>query len=161
LYHDTDSCVYVYDKNNPQHKDFELGDCLGEWTDELEGWTMKGTFISGGPKNYSYEKHKDNKIKYETKIKGFTLNYEATQKDKLNHNSMIRMIDNHISGTEEQKNKIEVEYFMINRNKKTKQLTSYTQKKKYGFCYDKRHILQPDEWGNIDTLPFGHKDIVE
>ena len=164
LYMDTDSCVYVYDPNNPQHKTFELGDLLGEWTDELEGWTMKGTFISGGPKNYSYEKHKDGKVKHETKIKGFTLNYEATQdktledgtkKDKLNHNNMIKMIDNHMSGKEERQNKIEVDYFMINRNKKTKELNSYTQKKKYGFCYDKRIIQPIDDRGNIDTLPIG------
>ena len=166
LYHDTDSVVYVYDKNNPQHKDIELGDCLGEWTDELEGWKMKGTFVGAGPKNYSYEKHKEGAIKHETKIKGFTLNYEATQdvvdketgkiKNKLNHNSMIEMVDNHMKGDRGKGKKIVVSYNMINRNKKTKVLTSFIQDKAYGFCYDKRTILKPDDRGNIDTRPFGY-----
>ena len=28
-------------------------------------------------------------------------------------------------------------------------------KKNYGFCYDKRTILKPDNRGNIDTRPYG------
>tara|TARA_B110000902_G_scaffold151118_1_gene173718 strand:- start:29 stop:3553 length:3525 start_codon:yes stop_codon:yes gene_type:complete len=164
LYHDTDSVVYVFDPDNPNHKELELGDNLGDWTDEMEGGVMKGTFISGGPKNYSYEKHKKDKVCWETKIKGFTLNYDATggdekSKNKLNHFSMIDMVDNHMKGLDPIKNKIVVDYFMINRNKKSKVLNSYTQKKAYGFCYDKRHILPYDEWGNIGTLPFGHRGI--
>ena len=62
LYHDTDSVVYVFDSDNPNHKEFQLGDYLGDWTDELDGWTMKGTFVSGGPKNYSYEKFLDGNL---------------------------------------------------------------------------------------------------
>jgi hypothetical protein len=165
LYHDTDSVIYVYDPNNPQHKDIELGDCLGEWTDELEGWKMKGTFVGAGPKNYSYEKHKDGKIKHETKIKGFTLNHAATQdevdketgeiKNRLNHNTMMKVVDDHMNGEKGQEKKIVVTYNMINRNKTTKVLTSVIQDKAYGFCYDKRTILKPDDRGNIDTRPYG------
>ena len=117
---------------------------------------MMGIFISGGPKNYSYETDDG---EYHTKIKGFTLNYESTQPGKLNHNSMINMIDNFMNGQTDD-NFVQVKYNMISRDKKTKELKTYTLKKKYGFTYDKRHILPVDSLGNIDTRPFGHKDIV-
>ena len=147
LYHDTDSIVYKYDKNNPNHNELPLGDNLGEWTDELEGKKMIGTYVSGGPKNYSYETDDG---EYHTKIKGFTLNYDACK--VLNHNNMINMIDQYTD--EGEVNKLQVDYDMIQRHK-DKKLTNYKQYKQYGFCYDKRVIQEPDENGNIDTLPIG------
>ena len=153
LYHDTDSIVYKYNPNNPDHKIIKNGDYLGEWTDELEGCKMVGVFISGGPKNYSYETDDGD---YHTKIKGFTLNYEATQDGALNHLSMIDLVDKYMNGED---TNIEVRYNMISRNKKTKDLVSYVMNKRYGFSYDKRHICPIDEYGNIDTLPFGHQNI--
>ncbi|XP_048252721.1 uncharacterized protein LOC125380975 [Haliotis rufescens] len=50
LYFDTDSVIYIHraEEWNPP-----LGDSLGELTDELDGNTIK-TFVSAGPKNYSY-----------------------------------------------------------------------------------------------------------
>jgi len=148
LYHDTDSIVYIYDKENKNHKQLELGDNLGEWTDELEGKKMIGTFISGGPKNYSYETDDG---EYHTKIKGFTLNYDACR--VLNHNNMISMIDQFVDSGEV--DKLKVDYDMIQRHK-DKKLTNYKQYKEYGFCYDKRIIQDVDEYGNIDTLPIGY-----
>ena len=156
LYFDTDSVVYRYDRNNKDHKIIPNGDYLGDWTDELDGSKMIGIFISGGPKNYSYETDDG---EYHTKIKGFTLNYESTQPGKLNHNSMINMIDKFMDGKSDD-NFVQVKYNMISRDKKTKELKTYTLKKKYGFTYDKRHILPVDSLGNIDTRPFGHEDIV-
>ncbi|GFS78793.1 uncharacterized protein NPIL_325421 [Nephila pilipes] len=50
LYHDTDSLVYASNGRN----DSPLGNFLGDFTDELEGDTIK-TFVSGGPKNYAYK----------------------------------------------------------------------------------------------------------
>jgi len=150
LYHDTDSLVYKYDNSKPQGKGNEkipLGDYLGDWTDELEGTKMIGTFISGGPKNYSYETDDG---EYHTKIKGFTLNYDACK--MLNHENMINMVNQYSRG--EQVEKLSVEYDMINRNK-DKSLTNYHQTKQYGFCYDKRIIQEEDEEGNIDTYPIG------
>jgi len=155
LYHDTDSVVYKFDPENPNHKEFELGDYLGDWTDELEGWTMKGTFVSGGPKNYSYEKFLDGKVKRETKIKGMTLNYEATRQGKLNHDSMVEMITD-ICIKKQPAKCIPITYNMIGREKKTKKVNTFSMVKRYGFCYDKRSILEADEDGNIDTLPYGH-----
>ena len=162
LYHDTDSIVYVYNKNNRLHKELELGDNLGEWTDELEGGKMKGTFASGGPKNYSYEKHKNGKVSFETKIKGFNLTYDLVNdvydddgnkiRDGLNHQSVINVVNNR----NEEGNNIKIDYSQITRNK-NKALTTVDATKTYQFCYDKRHICEPDKYGNIDTLPFGHK----
>ena len=151
LYNDTDSIVYKYDKNNPNHKEIELGDCLGDWTDELEGSVMIGTFISGGPKNYSYET--DDGI-FHTKIKGFNLNYEVSK--VINHSSMIDIVDNR--NLDRLQNNRQVSFFQIKRNQ-DKTLSSIIQPKKYMFGYDKRHILEPDENGNIFTLPFAHKEI--
>ena len=147
LYHDTDSIVYIHDKNNPNHNELPLGDNLGEWTDELEGKKMIGTFISGGPKNYSYETDDG---EYHTKIKGFTLNYDACK--VLNHNNMINMIDQFVEDGEVEK--LRVDYDMIQRHQ-DKRLTNYKQFKDYGFCYDKRVIQEVDDDGNIDTLPIG------
>ena len=151
LYNDTDSIIYKYDKNNPNHKEIELGDGLGDWTDELEGCVMVGTFISGGPKNYSYET--DDGI-FHTKVKGFNLNYSVSK--IINHNSMIEVVDNR--ELERTENFKEIDYFSIVRNK-DKSLKSVIQPKRYMFGYDKRYILEPDENGNIFTLPFNHKDI--
>lgn len=153
LYHDTDSIVYVYDPNNPNHNKMEIGDYLGEWTDELEGAKMIGTFISGGPKNYSYETDDG---EYHTKIKGFTLNYDAVK--QLNHTNMINMITKHageIGPVRKEDVKLSAEYDMINRNK-DKSLSNYHQTKNYGFGYDKRQIQSPDNLGNIDTYPWGY-----
>lgn len=158
LYHDTDSVVYKFDPKNPNHKEFELGDYLGDWTDELDGWTMKGTFVSGGPKNYSYEKFLDGKVKRETKIKGMTLNYEATREGKLNHDSMIKMITD-VCINDKPVETININYNMIGRDKQSKKVNTYNMIKRYGFCYDKRQVLPPDKDGNIDTLPFGHESL--
>jgi len=157
LYFDTDSVVYKYDKNNPDHTIIANGDYLGDWTDELDGTKMCGVFISGGPKNYSYETDDG---EHHTKIKGFTLNHKSTRPGKLNHNSMINMIDNYMEGKVDN-NWVQVSYNMISRDKKTKTLKTYTLKKKYGFSYDKRHICPADADGNIDSLPFGHQDLSE
>ena len=40
----------------------ETGDMLGDLTDELDGESINNTFVSGGPKNYSFI-YGDNKHK--------------------------------------------------------------------------------------------------
>jgi hypothetical protein len=68
---------------------------------------------------------------------------------------MMKVVDDHMNGEKGQEKKIVITYNMINRNKTTKVLTSVIQDKAYGFCYDKRTILKPDDRGNIDTRPYG------
>jgi hypothetical protein len=150
LYFDTDSVVYKY-KPECEDKQLEIGDLLGDWTDELEGVKMCGTFVSGGPKNYSYET--DDGV-YHTKVKGFNLNYEVSQ--KINHNSMIKLVNKVLEGQEA---KIKVEYDMIKRGK-GHTLENIHQDKNYGLVYDKRNIQPRDEYGNYDTLPFGYKNVI-
>lgn len=168
LYFDTDSCVYKYNPDNPEcNKKLENGDLLGEWTDELEGKKMIGTFVSGGPKNYSYETIKDGKTSYHTKVKGFSLNYEVSQ--QINHHTIIDLVkqtledptiyeeiaDKKEREEAQDKNKIAVSFDMIKRTKQHT-LENVNMKKKYSLVYTKRNVLEPDEYGNYDTLPFGY-----
>ena len=55
-------------------------------------------------------------------------------------------------------NDLKIDYTQIIR-KKDKSVMTVDAHKTYQFCYDKRHICNPDEYGNIDTLPFGYKNI--
>ena len=64
---------------------------------------------------------------------------------------MEKMID--ARGTDK---KVPINYTMIIRDKKTKIMKTKEITKKYGFVYDKREVLPPDENGNIDTIPFGY-----
>ena len=180
LYFDTDSCVYKYNPNDPAcDKKLENGDLLGDWTDELEGVKMCGTFVSGGPKNYSYETDDG---KYHTKVKGFNLNYEVSL--SINHLSMINLVRDTLEDNNRSKkdflewqiseetdferrkdlkkelnevDRINVRYDMI---KRTKEHTceNFVQRKNYGLVYTKRKILEPDEFGNYDTIPFGYQE---
>ena len=159
LYFDTDSVVYKYDKHNPNDIILKNGDLLGDWTNELENnEKMVGTFLSGGPKNYSYElevKDKDGKIKIKTKtkVKGFTLNKETSE--KINHYRIKELIEDTLFSRNTEDNKIVADWHGIKRAKgNTLQNTS--MEKRYGLCYTKRQILEADEHGNHDTLPFGY-----
>ena len=168
LYFDTDSCVYKYNPQDPTCKrKLQNGDLLGEWTDELEGKKMIGTFVSGGPKNYSYECIKGGKKSFHTKVKGFNLNYEVAQ--DINHYTMIDLVKHKLEDKTdlsalskkeqkeyEDKHKIEVSYNMIKRTKEHT-LSNFVQNKKYGLVYTKRQIQEPDEFGNYDTIPFGYE----
>lgn len=155
LYHDTDSVVYSYDANNPDDFKIKNGDLLGEWTDELDGeGDICGTFLGAGPKNYSYETTDG---KFHTKIKGFTLDFASTQEGGLNHESMEAIIDSRPKpGVSGPVRKIPINYTMITRDKGNKVMKTVFIQKNYGFVYDKRTILPEDEYGNIDTLPFGY-----
>ena len=86
LYKDTDSVI-----DRPGGKKIDCGDMLGEITDELNGEVIKGTFASGGSKNYSFL-YGENKSK--CTIKGFQLNYKNSE--ILSHQSLIRIIKNEI-----------------------------------------------------------------
>ena len=129
---------------------------------------MINTFVSGGPKNYSYETDDGH---YHTKVKGFNLNYEVSQ--KINHLSMIQLVkgiledDTNLSElSKEEKeewdkeHKIKVSYDSINRSKEHI-LSNRHEEKNYGLVYDKRSIQKVDEFGNYDTLPFGFNKIVK
>ena len=171
LYFDTDSVVYTYNPKDENHIKLKNGDYLGEWTDELDGARMVGAFVSGGPKNYSYEllsyidkldekgnvvKDKDGNIikipktKYKVKVKGFTLNKETS--GLINHNSMKDLIESSLFSGEDEK--IIANWHGIKRVANNG-LENISMEKKYGLCYTKRQILPADEYDNYDTRPFG------
>tara|TARA_R110000822_G_scaffold5233_3_gene22485 strand:- start:441 stop:4481 length:4041 start_codon:yes stop_codon:yes gene_type:complete len=172
LYFDTDSVIYVYDKTNPKkNKLLTLGDNLGDWTDELEGYKMVGTFCSGGPKNYSYQVDKNGVLDTTTKVKGFKLSvdavgdrYDPNNKDVLikkgiNHLNMIGKVLEKFVNKEDPNADVFMggEYDQFIRTD-TKDITNKLIKKQYGVVYDKRTVLKVDKKGNLDTLPFGHAD---
>lgn len=147
LYFDTDSVVYIYDKNNPNHTKLENGDLLGEWTDECEGNEIVGTFVTTGPKAYSYI---TNDGEAHTKIKGFNLNHAA--KKTINHENIVELVkDKYVRNKD---GKLSVKYDMLKRND-DKTISNFVQDKSYGITYSKREVLPHDQDENIDTIPFG------
>ena len=71
LYYDTDSMIYKWAPGLPE---IQIGDYLGDTTDELEGDVIK-EFVSGGAKNYSYVTRGG---KTECKARDFTLNIRGS-----------------------------------------------------------------------------------
>jgi hypothetical protein len=105
IYCDTDSCVWLYDEDNPLHKkrdnddptlpkSIKFGSGLGQWKDELDGDHITEIVI-GGAKSYAYmlEKGKVDKKTKElvmavVKQKGITLdeaNSEVVNFETLKH----------------------------------------------------------------------------
>ena len=142
LYYDTDSVIYVHEPCKP---DPPLGDYLGNLTDELDPGDYITTFISGGPKNYAYL---TNNGKTETKIRGITLNYDATK--KINMDVMRHLVDSHVNGHNEEKVTV-VNPHKITRDKKEKNIVTKKMKKDYRIVYNKRVITE-----NYGTLPYGY-----
>ena len=60
----------------PGESEIELGDFLGDMTNELEDEGYITEFVSGGPKNYAY---KTSSGKVPCKVRGFTLNTRGSQ----------------------------------------------------------------------------------
>jgi hypothetical protein len=69
LYCDTDSVIYK--KSNLSNENLEIGNFLGDMTNELDDDDWIVDFVSAGPKNYGY---KTKKGKCVVKVKGFSLN---------------------------------------------------------------------------------------
>ena len=142
LYYDTDSVIYVHEPGKP---DPPLGDYLGDLTDELDVGDYITTFISGGPKNYAYL---TNNGKTETKIRGITLNYDASK--KINMDVMRHLVDSRVNGYNEEKVTL-VNPYKITRDKKEMNIVTKKMKKDYRIVYNKRVITE-----NYGTLPYGY-----
>ncbi|GFQ88955.1 uncharacterized protein TNCT_409341 [Trichonephila clavata] len=82
LYFDTDSIIYKSDGIN----DPPLGNCLEEFTDELNGGTIT-SFVTGGPKNYAYKLLDGSEV---CKIRGFALNFQNSL--VLNYDSVKELV---------------------------------------------------------------------
>ncbi|XP_074115790.1 uncharacterized protein LOC141538307 [Cotesia typhae] len=89
LYYDTDSIIYVSDGKN----DLATGDFLGDLTDELESYgkgSYISSFVSGGPKFYSYVIKHEGKTSECSKLKGVKIN-GSTEK-LINYNSIRSLV---------------------------------------------------------------------
>ena len=138
LYHDTDSIIFSTAVNQIMPS---LGNYLGDLTNELScgslgckaincsgHWITE--FISCGPKNYAYKLNTDQIV---CKVRGFSLNFSASQ--VINLNSMKDILDSWLNNDNESKIKtIKTE---IRRNKHDYKVYSQQVEKHYGMVYDK------------------------
>ena len=141
LYFDTDSCMYIYDKNK---YNIPIEDSrLGKWTDEVpNGRIVK--FVALGPKNYGYEYIEKGERHQTCKVKGITLDYKASQ--IVNFKSMVDCVrdrENYSSV---------VEYESRIRRHKDRRVTSETQTKTFRSVYTKRVLVD-----GYKTIPYGYK----
>ena len=142
LYYDTDSVIYVHkqDKPNPP-----LGNYLGDLTNELDDDDYITSFVSGGPKNYSYHTKKG---KTNTKIRGITMTHSTSQ--KLNHDVIRKLVRLYCDPSEESE-KVTITRDNITRDKKEKKIVTKKMKKDYRPVYNKRVVNE-----NYETLPYGY-----
>ena len=151
LYFDTDSVVYEYSGESGEYVP-DIGDHLGQWTNELKEDEYITRFVSSGPKSYAYKTSTERSV---VKLKGFTLNYANAQ--RLNFESIARLVlfwadpDNNTLN-EEDKPFVEARYSKICRDKRRFLLFNRDEVKKFRVTYNKRYLIP----GTFDTLPFGY-----
>ena len=131
LYYDTDSVIYAWKEGQPQ---IEIGDYLGDMTDELDGDTIK-EFVAGGAKNYGYETIGD---KFVCKVRGFTLNVRG--REKLNYQTMKEHILDTLEEEEPAEPIVVTNPNHFHRDQTAKKLRLVRQEKKYRLVFDKRVI---------------------
>ena len=152
LYFDTDSVIYEYDDTELDEYTPDMGDHLGQWTNELKKGQHISRFVSSGPKSYAFITNDDEERT--TKLKGFTLNHEVSK--LLNFDSICRLVlfwadpDNNPLPPDEQPH-VEVAYSKIRRDKYKFKLFSKEELKKFRVTYSKRRLLP----GTYDTEPYG------
>ena len=151
LYHDTDSVIFTY---FPLEWKPTTDQYLGDLTDELSckelgcGGCVKGhwitDFISCGPKNYAF---KTNTGEVVCKVRGFSLNYNASQTINLESmkESLIAWKNN-----KEGPDLVTVKS-MILRKKLNAVIYSSKMEKKYSVVYNKRAISD-----TFYTIPYGY-----
>ena len=143
LYYDTDSVIYVSRRGEWEP---DVGDFLGELTNEIDSDNYITSFVSGGPKNYAYKLAKPDKDGNTTfcKVRGITLNYR--NKSIVNFDRMFQMVHN--VGPK----RVRVtDPYKICRNKKMMNIETKKENKFYQVVYNKR--VQVD---GFDTLPYGY-----
>jgi hypothetical protein len=171
IYYDTDSIVYIDNSENT----IKTGSLLGDLTLE----DMFDESGSTGPKSYSYQdvfideltnlidkNESEDEIKetkklledYEivsincqTKVKGFTLNFENSQ--IINHDSMVNLVKNYFKQLPSVYTLVDEN--KITRNTKNKMIENKYQEKIFKFDYDKRVIYYIND-DHIDTYPYGY-----
>lgn len=151
LYHDTDSVLYTY---QPNEWTPSTGQFLGDLTDELgckdvgcpgcSGGHWITEFVSCGAKNYAYRLNTGQVV---CKVRGFSLNYSASQ--VVNLNSMKEALISWKNQTDHETDLITLKT-MIKRNKKQAIIYTAIMPKRYGVVYNKRVVLD-----NYHSIPYG------
>ena len=139
LYFDTYSIFFI---SRPGEYEPKLGDYLGEFTngiDPSEGHYHK--ICLGLLKNYS---DRLNTGVTHCTVKGFTPNYQASQ--KINFETMKRIVQT------DQSEKITVDQLKFLRDKHDWSISTSVIQKQYGFVYDKRVVKE-----DFSTVSYGYK----
>ena len=151
FYTDTDSLVFEYDETNAGP---ETGEFLGDLSDELSckkvgcagcttgHWIVE--FVACGPKNYGY---KLNTGDCQVKVRGFSLNYKASQ--IINYESLKQSLMSWYK-TGKQPELVTVST-QIARDKLNMIVYNREVPKHYGIVYDKNVVTQD----NYRTVPHG------
>jgi hypothetical protein len=142
LYADTDSVIFTV---GPGEWEPPLGDYLGDLTDEVPDNNITH-FVTGGPKNYSYqlEKPGDDGNKTCCKVRGITLNYKNSL--QINFDTVKDMV----SGARTERVTV-VDDFKIARDTKNCRVITTRQNKDYQIVFDKRVIVE-----DYNTVPYGY-----
>ena len=143
LYYDTDSVIYARKEGQPQ---IDIGDYLGDMTDELDGDTIQ-EFVSGGAKNYGYETVGG---KFVCKVRGFTLNVRG--REKLNYRSMKEHILDTLKEEEPVDPIVVTNPNHFHRDQTNKSMNLTRQDKNYRLVFDKRVIHRPTKRSH----PYGY-----
>jgi hypothetical protein len=153
IYFDTDSIVYEYDSNNINSIHPEYGNHLGQWTSEVPEGVYIVEFVSAGPKSYAYLTSKGDTV---VKVKGFTLNYLASQAINF---TTIKSLVLHYADADKYPLPVELDdsssipIVFPNRIKRNRfKLYGEDDEKRFKVTYDKRMICED---GTFDTLPWG------
>ena len=136
LYYDTDSVIYI---SRPMDSDPQIGDFLGDLTDELDGHYIE-EFVSAGPKNYAYRLETGQET---CKVRGFTLNFANSQ--KVNFDAVKQCV------FDQKQTIVLTNKSKITRDKLNSIIYNRVESKTYGAIYTKR-VIQ----ANMDTLPYGY-----
>ena len=128
----------------------ELGNFLGQWTDELEcygiGSYITG-FVSGGPKFYALQILDPNgEYHYVYKIKGISLNYSTS--DKINFESIKSLVLNNES--------LKLNFTSIRRTKNHEVLTK-TNETKTVKPNQRKRVFRNDSY----SVPYGFQNVHE
>ena len=142
LYADTDSVVFTTKEGEWKP---ELGDYLGDLTDEVQGNRIQ-TFVTGGPKNYAFKLENPDELGNKThcKIRGITLNHKNLI--DVNFNTVKHLV------TQEPKKIVTVhDSHKITRKRDNTKLLSVSQYKDYRLVFDKRVVRE-----NYMSFPYGY-----
>lgn len=147
LYYDTDSVIFISRQGEPEPR---VGSCVGELTDELECYGANSyitEFVCGGPKSYGYSVFSPIKNNFfqVCKVKGVTLNYEASR--VINFEKIKDMILNDTPP-------VYITYKNIERTNLHEVVTKEKQKL-FQINSRKRKFI------DYDSVPFGYRAVCE